>query len=113
MQTSSVVVMRTGIDMRITLHGVITAILVCFMVPILKMQGDLRFVHIDFVKEVIEVDDFQDRRIESLEKSILKGECILTNTMGMSRGLNNTIVFKVRKCDGTVLTFQSQFMTKT
>lgn len=86
--------------MKITLQGIVTSICLLGLVILIKSQGILIRDQNKFVKESIAIDEFHDKRLLSLENTIQPGVCIHPNTYVLKRGLNNTVVFTVKTCDG-------------
>lgn len=90
--------------MKVTLHGVVTSICLLGLVGLLKFQGLMVKDQNEFVKEVVAIDEFHDERLLSLENTIQPGVCIRPKTAVLKRGLNNTVVFTVKTCEGKTLT---------
>lgn len=98
--------------MKVTLHGVVTSICLLGLVLLIKSQGILIQDQNKFVKEAIAIDEFHDERLLSLENTIQPGVCIRPKTAVLKRGLNNTVVFTVKTCDGKTLTMSKDFGLK-
>lgn len=98
--------------MKVTLHGVITSICLLGLVGLVKFQGLMVKDQNEFVKEVIAIDEFHDERLLSLENTIQPGVCIRPKTAVLKRGLNNTMVFSVKTCEGKTLTIRKSLDIK-